>query len=83
MVYESDITNLLNQWQNRTLNCSNDRGYKDGLNDCIYDLRCLIDKNFAEEALANEAFEQQLKEDAQFWEDYRKAFLVDEGILAV
>lgn len=58
MVYENDINKMLSQWQSGLVNQSAD--YKVAVMDCIYDLRCLMDKQFAEEALARECFEEQL-----------------------
>ena len=62
MLYESDISSLLSQWQ-KELKESKDPSYKDGLRDCIYDLRMLIDEHFKEEVLAQEAWESQMAED--------------------
>ena len=81
MLYESDIANLLSQWQKRLDSNVNGQSYKDCLSDCIYDLNCLIDKNFAEEALANESFEQEIKEDDNHWEEYFNS-LIENGIFA-
>ena len=83
MLYESDISNLLSQWQKRLDTKSSEQPYKDALSDCIYDLRCLVDNNHKEEALANEVITDQLEQDAQFWNDYYNAFLNNDGIMAV
>lgn len=68
MLYESDVNSLLLQWEAGL--DKQEAGYKDGVKDCIYDLQCLMNEHFAEEALANEAFEQQLKQDEQLWDEY-------------
>ena len=60
MLYNSDINGLLSQWKARLSYQTPD--YRAALGECIYDLRCLMDKNFQEEALANESFKQQLDE---------------------
>lgn len=60
MLYDSDLNQLLTQWSERLGFQTAKQEYKDAVSDCIYDLKCLIDKGFEEEALANEAFEQQL-----------------------
>lgn len=69
MLYESDINNLMSQWEERLCFLGVSQSYKDGIRDCMYDLKTLMDKNLEEEALANEAFEQQLKEDAEFYRE--------------
>ena len=69
MVYESDISNLLSQWQKIADRPLVDTSYKDAVRDCIYDLKMLIDKQFQEEIMAKEAFEQQLEEDKAFYKD--------------
>ena len=69
MVYESDLNNLLSQWQEITHKPFVDPSYLDGVNDCIYDLKMLVDKQFQEEIMAKEAFEQQLEEDKAFYKD--------------
>lgn len=60
MLYDSDVNGLLNQWEARLNYQTPD--YKAALGECIYDLKCLMNRKFNEEALANEAFEQQLDE---------------------
>lgn len=77
MLYESDISHLLSQWQERLSSDSNEQPYKDCLSDCIYDLNCLMDKNFAEEALAQESFEQQLKKDDKYWDSFFDNLIAD------
>ena len=62
MLYESDVSSLLSQWQ-KELKESTDASYKDGLRDCIYDLTMLLDERFKEEILAKEAWEQQMADD--------------------
>lgn len=83
MLYESELTNLLSQWQERLGTTDNNSSYKDALSDCIYDLRTVIDSSFAEEALANEAFEQSLQENEAQWIDYFEDRFIHEGIVAV
>lgn len=72
MLYESDLTSLAQQWEQRAKAPRTTGEYKDALMDCVYDLRCLIDKNFAEETLARESFEQQLVKDAFLFDMYNK-----------
>lgn len=80
MLYESDISQLLTRWEAGLDKHSSD--YKIAVRDCIYDLRGLIDKQHEEESIcANEAFEQQLEQDAQFWNDYYNAFLNNDGLM--
>ena len=85
MLYESDISQLLTRWEAGLEKQSSD--YKIAVRDCIYDLKGLIDKQQELEAVAveretaNEAFEQQLEQDAQFWKDYYNAFLNNEGLM--
>lgn len=80
MLYESDVSSLLAQWRQRIYHLPVDTAYKDGVNDCIYDLQTLMDKYFQEEALASEAFEQQLQEDAKYWSDYYATLFSDDGL---
>lgn len=81
MIYDCDLDNLISQWQQRMTTA--DSSYKDALNDCIYDLSNLMDKAFEEETLIHDVLEEQIKEDAKFWEDYEKAFLANNGLIAV
>lgn len=74
MLYESDVSSLISKWETNLSNHSADYGI--GVRDCIYDLRTLMDNQ-----LADEAFEEQLKVDANVWENYFKELLAD-GILA-
>ena len=69
MLYESDINNLMSQWEERLCFLGVSQSYKDGIRDCMYDLKTLMDKNLEEEALANEAFDQRLKEDAEIYRE--------------
>ena len=69
MLYESDINNLMSQWEERLCFLGVSQSYKDGIRDCMYDLKTLMDKNLEEEALANEAFDQQLMEDAEIYRE--------------
>ena len=69
MLYESDINNLMTQWEERLCFLGVSQSYKDGIRDCMYDLKTLMDKNLEEEALASEAFDQQLKEDAEIYRE--------------
>ena len=81
MLYESDINNLMSQWEERLCFLGVSQSYKDGIRDCMYDLKTLMDKNLEEEALANEAFEQQLKEDAEFYREMEE-MIKKEGVYA-
>ena len=63
MLYDSDLNALLSQWEERLSYQTTEQPYKDALRDCIYDVRMLIDKQFQEEALAKEAWEQQMADD--------------------
>lgn len=63
MLYESDLNKLLSQWTERLGFQTAKQEYKDALRDCIYDVKCLVDKNFEEETLAREAWEQQMADD--------------------
>ena len=82
MLYESDINRLLTQWESDLDKHSPD--YKLAIRDCIYDIKCLIDKQFAEEALAEESFEQQFAEmekDPKFWSTYYEQMFNCNGLL--
>ena len=81
MLYDSDLSNLLSQWQEIAARPFVDSSYKDGVRDCIYDLKCLVDKQFQEECLANEAFEQQLKEDELLWNKYLSGGYAGDGVV--
>ena len=81
MLYESDINNLMTQWEERLCFLGVSQSYKDGIRDCMYDLKTLMDKNLEEEALANEAFEQQLKEDAEFYRELEE-MVKNKGVYA-
>jgi hypothetical protein len=81
MLYESDINNLMSQWEERLCFLGISQSYKDGIRDCMYDLKTLMDKNLEEEALANEAFEQQLKEDAEFYRELEE-MVKNKGVYA-
>lgn len=70
MLYESDITGLIDQWKDRAESCSIEQSYKDGINDCIYDLLSLLDKISADESLAQESFDQTLKNDSDILNEY-------------
>lgn len=71
MLYESDVNDLLQQWEDRLSHQSPD--YQIALGECIYDLRCLRDKEFEEEI--NESFEQMIKDND--WDGYFKSLLED------
>jgi hypothetical protein len=81
MLYESDINKLLSQWTERLTFQTAEQPYKDAVRDCIYDLRMLTDKQFQEECLANEAFEQQLREDEHLWNEYLSASYAGDGVV--
>lgn len=80
MLYESDINQLLDQWKTRA-NCPvfSDE-YRCSVSECIYDLNRLIKKTYDEEALANEAFEEQLKRDEQLWNEYLSGAYAEDGV---
>jgi hypothetical protein len=75
MLYESDVNDLLQEWEDRLPHQSPD--YQIALGEGIYDLRCLRDKEFEEEN--NESFEQMIKDSA--WDGYFKSLLED-GVFA-
>ena len=77
MLYESDINQLLSQWEAGLSRHSPD--YKVAVRDCIYDLKCLIERNFSDEIMANEAFEQQVREGK--WEEFFDS-LTKDGLFA-
>lgn len=81
MLYDTDINNLLSEWNERLGLSGNSQSYKDALSECIFDLKCAVNKNFEEEALANEAFEQRLEDTERDWEAYFNN-LVRNGIFA-
>ena len=81
MLYDSDLNKLLDQWIERLSFQTAKQEYKDALRDCIYDLKCLVDKQFQEECLANEAFEQQLKEDELLWNKYLSGGYAGDGVV--
>ena len=80
MLYESDINKLLGQWTERLDFQTARQEYKDAVRDCIYDLRMLVDKQFQEEVMANESFEQQLKEDEHLWDEYLSDCYTGDGV---
>ena len=69
MLYESDVSDLLEKWKNRLSMIAISQEYKDGIRDCMYDLKNVRDKQFEEEALAQESFEQRIKEDASIYDE--------------
>ena len=79
MLYSSDINSLLSQWETNMEGQTPD--YKDAVRDCIYDLRCLMDKNFLDEAESSDSFEQQLKMDEDKWNSYFNS-LFEDGLFA-
>lgn len=72
MIYNSDVETLLQQWESRIHIATNSQDYNDGLRDCAYDLRCLIDNNYAEEALARESFDQRLQKEESILNEFEK-----------
>ena len=63
MLYEGDIWSLIASWKNRLLNKPMEQAYKDALNDCIYDLGSLVDKQFEEEyTKLNNEYEEKIEE---------------------
>ena len=71
MVLESDISSLMDKWESNLSNQSPD--YKIAVRDCIYDLKCMIDRQMEEEA--DDAFEQQLKEGD--WDGFFRGLMQD------
>ena len=76
MLYESDVVSLLSQWQDRLNEHNREQPYRDALSDCIYELNCLMDKNFAEEALAQESYDEQLMRKGN-WDEWFDSLLVE------
>ena len=77
MLYESDVNNLLSQWEQRLSLIAISQSYKDGVRDCMYELKTLMNDNFKEETLAQEAFEQKLMDEETDWKDYFNNLLAD------
>ena len=69
MLFDTEINKLLSQWKNRLSLFAFSSQYRDGVRDCMYELKSLRDKQFNEEIDANEAFEQRLAEDAKLYEE--------------
>jgi hypothetical protein len=59
MFYESEISNLIDEWSKKLQDHSYESPYRDALNDCIYDLNTLFSKAFQEEAKAMDTIEEQ------------------------
>ena len=74
MLYEGDISRLLKQWETRSEQQSAD--YKVAVKECIYDLESFMDKQ-----LADEAFEQQLESDKEYYKELEEV-LINEGVYA-
>lgn len=81
MLYESDLNKLIDQWTDRLGFQTAQQEYKDAVRDCIYDLKMLIDKQFQEEIMSNEAFEQQLKRDEKLWDEYISGVYAGDGVV--
>ena len=79
MLYESDINSLFDKWETHLIDQSQD--YKIAVRDCIYDLKCLIDKLDEEEALAHESFQESLKDSEGFWDEWFDS-LISDGLFA-
>lgn len=79
MLYESDINKLLSNWEASLKSHTED--YRIAIRDCIYDLRCLMNKQHDEEMLYEEVVEQQLPNDAEYWNSYFEQLTYD-GIFA-
>ena len=69
MIYEDDVSSLLAKWKKRLSLFAFSSQYRDGVRDCMYELKSLRDKQFNEEIDAKEAFEQRLAEDAKLYEE--------------
>lgn len=53
MIYFSQLTGLLSQWEGRLQQPDLPQAYKDALRDCSYELSSLMDNECEEEALAS------------------------------
>ena len=49
MLYDSEIYGLLSKWEGLYATTTESASYKDALNDCIYDLKSLMDIHVQEE----------------------------------
>lgn len=75
MLFDGDLSALMTQWQERLQFQTPD--YKIAVRDCIYDLKTLMDKQFADEI-----FEQQLKEDAEYYMELEKMLIDSDNYAA-
>lgn len=53
MLYLSDITDLLSQWEGRLKEDKYNSAYKDAVSDCIYELKSMVDDKLQQEAKRN------------------------------
>jgi hypothetical protein len=59
MFYESDITNLVTQWNDRASNPIYDDSYRKAVAECAYELNTALLKAFEEEVNAWEFLDEQ------------------------
>lgn len=63
MVYISDLQQLVSQWTER-MNNNQPQSYKDALNECIYELNCLISKTLLDEMTEQDALDYLMSQEA-------------------
>lgn len=59
MIYLSDLQQLIASWTERMGDTSHAPSYRDALNDCIYELNCLIENTLNTELLARDYMAQE------------------------
>lgn len=59
MIYVSDLQQLTNLWQERMHNASQPFDYKEGINECLYDLNQLINRSIDEDMTYEDFLEQE------------------------
>ena len=59
MIYVSDLQQLTNLWQERMHNASQSFDYKEGINECLYDLNQLINHSIDEDMTYEDFLEQE------------------------
>lgn len=59
MLYESEVSNLVNKWIDRSAEYSFSDNYRTALQECAYELNHLIEKSFQDEVEAHDYFAQQ------------------------
>ena len=63
MICEHDLQNLVSQWGNRIKQQEFDPAYCDAINDCIFDIKALINNVSQEEAEAMDPFANMTEEE--------------------